>query len=385
LRLFTISDSPDLSVAEENKTLEGCLFRPGLAKSEERTGHDWSGGNMQRWGIGVPPALSMRDIIRLTQQAETTGAESVWVADIGRDIFTVLTTLAQHTTRLRLGAAVAICFARPPALVQLAASDIDELSNGRMVLGLGTAPPAWNENWYNVIKHEKPVARMKEFAQVCRLMWRSSPQHPVNFEGRALQIRGYSRLYPPPRERIPIYFGGMNPRMLKATGEVADGWIGGGITSPRFVNTIVKERVQAGLAKAGRETDEVEYVCPVSCAINPDREKARNWGRVHLAFYANVSYYDIVLDLHGFGKEAQAIRAAFARGDRMAAWRAVTDEMLDTFMLAGTEAECRDKVRQWVGCADVLSLRHTYFDPAISSTDFFQAYESMLRFAREFC
>lgn len=338
---------------------------------------------MQRWGIGVPPALPMRDIVRLAQQAEAAGAESVWAADVGRDIFTVLTTLAQQTARMRIGAAVAICFARPPALVQLAASDIDELSQGRMVLGIGTAPPAWNENWYSVVKHEKPVARMKDFAHVCRLMWRSSPQNPVNFAGRALQIRGYSRMFPPFRERIPIYFGGMNPQMLKATGEVADGWIGGGITSPKFVQEVVREYVRSGVVKAGRKDNEVEYVCPVSCAINADREKARRWGRLHIAFYANVTYYDIVLDLHGFQKEAQAIRAAFARDDRAAACQAVTDEMLDAFMLAGTEEECRDKVKQWSGCADVLSLRHTYFDPAIAPADFFAAYEAMFRLTQE--
>lgn len=337
---------------------------------------------MQRWGIGIPPALSLRDIIRVAQQAETAGAESVWVADIGRDIFTVLTTLAQHTSTMRLGAAVAICFARPPALVQLAASDIDELSGGRMVLGIGTAPPAWNENWYSVVKHEKPVARMKEFAQVCRQMWQSSPQAPVNFTGRALQIRGYSRMFPPVRAQVPIYFGGMNPQMLRATGEVADGWIGGGITSPQFVTEVIKPTVRTGIVKAGRQENEVEYVCPVSCAINADREKARSWGRLHLAFYANVTYYDIVLNLHGFQRETQAIREAFAHGDRAAACLAVTDVMLDTFMLAGTEKECFDKAKQWSGCADVLSLRHTYFDPSITASDFFQAYESMWRLSR---
>jgi alkanesulfonate monooxygenase SsuD/methylene tetrahydromethanopterin reductase-like flavin-dependent oxidoreductase (luciferase family) len=339
---------------------------------------------MQHWGIGVPPALPMRDIVRLAQQAEEAGAESVWAADVGRDIFTVLTALAQQTARMRIGAAVAICFARPPALVQLAASDIDELSGGRMVLGIGTAPPAWNENWYSVVKHEKPVARMKEFAQVCRLMWQSNQQQPVNFAGRALRIHGYSRMFPPLRGRIPIYFGCMNPQMLKATGEVADGWIGGGITSPRFVNEIVKEHLRAGMKKARREDGEVELICPVSCAISADREKARNWGRLHLAFYANVSYYDIVLNLHGFQREAHAIRAAFARGDRAAAQQAVTDEMLDAFMLAGTEEECRGKIKTWSGCADVLNLRHTYFDSSIATEDYFQAYAAMFRLAQRF-
>jgi alkanesulfonate monooxygenase SsuD/methylene tetrahydromethanopterin reductase-like flavin-dependent oxidoreductase (luciferase family) len=337
---------------------------------------------MHRWGIGIPPSLSMKAIVNLAQRAEEAGAESVWVADVGRDIFTTLTAIAQSTSRVRVGAAVAICFARPPALVQLAASDIDEISQGRMVLGIGTAPPAWNENWYSVPKHEKPIARMKEFAEVCRLMWRSNLQHPVEFTGRALQIHGYARFFPPFREQIPIYFGGMNPQMLRATGEVADGWIGGGITSPRFVNEIAKEYVRAGLVKAGRQEGAVEFVCPVSCAISTDRAQARTWARSHIAFYANVTYYDIVLNLHGFQKEAQAIREAFARGDRAGAAQAVSDEMIDTFMLAGTEDECRSKAKAWAGCADILTFRHTYFDPTIPRETLPQAYQSMFRLAQ---
>lgn len=337
---------------------------------------------MQRWGIGIPPSLSMNAIVALAREAENTGAESVWIADIGRDIFTTLTMIAQGTSRIRVGAAVAVCFARPPALAQLAASDIDEISNGRMVLGIGTAPSTWNENWYNVPKYEKPVARMREFAEVCRLMWRSNPQNPVEFTGHAIQIHDYSRFYPPLRERIPIYFGGMNPRILRATGEVADGWLGGGLTSPRFVNEIIHPHIRAGAAKAGRPERDIEFVCPISCAISPDRDQARAWARSHIAFYANVNYYDTVMNLHGFQHETQAIREAFTRGDRAAATRAVTDAMIDTFMLAGTEEECRGRVSAWAGCADVLSFRHTYFDPTISREALPVAYQSLFRFAR---
>jgi alkanesulfonate monooxygenase SsuD/methylene tetrahydromethanopterin reductase-like flavin-dependent oxidoreductase (luciferase family) len=323
----------------------------------------------------------MKAIVSLAQEAEKAGAESVWVPDVGRDIFTTLTMIAQGTSRVRVGSAVAICFARPPALVQLAASDIDEISNGRMVLGIGTAPSNWNENWYSVPKYEKPVARMREFAEVCRLMWRSNPQNPVEFNGRAIQVHGYSRFYPPMRERIPIHFGGMNPQILRATGEVADGWLGGGLTSPRFVNEIIREYVRAGAAKAERREKNIEFVCPISCAISPNREQARAWARSHIAFYANVTYYDIVMALHGFQKETQAIREAFAHGDRMTAAQAVTDAMIDTFMLAGTEEECHSRVKAWSGCADVLSFRHTYFDPTIPREALPVAYQTLFRLA----
>jgi alkanesulfonate monooxygenase SsuD/methylene tetrahydromethanopterin reductase-like flavin-dependent oxidoreductase (luciferase family) len=213
-------------------------------------------------------------------------------------------------------------------------------------------------------------------------MWRSNPQSPVEFNGRAIRIHGYSRFYPPVRERIPIYFGGMNPQMLRATGEVADGWLGGGLTSPQLVKEVIREHIRAGAAKAGRQEGDIEFVCPISCAVSPDREQARAWARSHIAFYANVTYYDIVMALHGFQKETRAIREAFARGDRTAATQAVTDAMIDAFVLAGTEDECRGRVKAWSGCADVLSFRHTYFDPTIPREALPGAYQSLFRLAQ---
>jgi alkanesulfonate monooxygenase SsuD/methylene tetrahydromethanopterin reductase-like flavin-dependent oxidoreductase (luciferase family) len=197
-----------------------------------------------------------------------------------------------------------------------------------------------------------------------------------------LQIHGYARFFPPFREWIPIYFGAMNSQMLKATGEVADGWLGGGLTSPRIMDEIIKPHVYAGVRKADRTEREIEFVCPISCAIDPDREQARAWARTHIAFYANVTYYDVILNMHGFEKETQAIREAFARGDYAAAAQAVSDRMIDTFMLAGTEEECRSRVKAWSGCADVLSFRHTYFDPTIPQETLSVAYQSLFRLAR---
>jgi hypothetical protein len=105
--------------------------------------------------------------------------------------------------------------------------------------------------------------------------------------------------------------------------------------------------------------------------------------RIHSPLHANVSYYDIVFALHGFQKEAKAIREAFAPGDRAAAAQAVSDEMVDTFTLAGTEDECRSYSQVWSGCAEVLSLRHTYFDPTIPPETLPTAYQGLFRLARE--
>lgn len=145
---------------------------------------------------------------------------------------------------------------------------------------------------------------------------------------------------------------------------------------------VVRLQVRAGAAKIGRSEKNLEFVCPISCAVSPDRAQACAWARSHIAFYTNVTYYDVVLDLHGFQQEGQAIRSAFARGDRVAAAQAVSDEMIDAFMLAGTEDECRSRIKAWSGCADVLSFRHTYCDPTISPETLPMAYQSLLRLAQ---
>ena len=99
---------------------------------------------------------------------------SLWTTELGRDAFVPLAGMAAACRRARLGTGVAI-FARPPALTEISAMSMAELTQGRFVLGLGTAPPAWNENWHG-LPYRRPVRRMREYVESIRLMWTASPE-----------------------------------------------------------------------------------------------------------------------------------------------------------------------------------------------------------------
>lgn len=339
---------------------------------------------MKRWGLFAAQFRPMEEMLEFAREADQFGADSLWTADYGRDVFVTLAAIAQVTKRARIGTGIALCFARPPALVQLAASDIDELSGGRMLLGLGTGPAPWNENWYGVAKYRKPVTRMKEFAQTCRAMWRSDAQHPVSFDGRTIQVRDYGRVLKAYRDQIPIYLGGTSPETIAAVGEVADGWITGGVASTEFIAQ-ARAGIDQAFERTGRKTNRVEIACHLFCFVDSDSGRARGWARRHLAAYAattHYSWYQKIIVQHGFAQEVERIQAAFRRNDPNAAAAAVTDEMVDTFVVAGTEAECRKHVDRWASCADTLLFSFSPRVAGLSHAEVASADQAILKMAR---
>ncbi len=166
--------------------------------------------------------LTMADIVRFAGQAEEARFDSVWVTEAWREAFVPLTAIAMQTNRVRIGTAIALTMARSPVLMELAATAVDEISQGRLILGLGPGPKAWNENWHAVRFHPL-AAYVREYAEVLRLMWTAHSGKSVDYQGKYLQIREYQRFSRPYRDRIPIYFGAVMPKFLRVTGAVADG------------------------------------------------------------------------------------------------------------------------------------------------------------------
>src|ERR1700730_12603755 len=135
-----------------------------------------------KWGLLFSCArLLLSQHLELAAAAEAAGAESLWSAELWRDGFVPLAAMAMVARKARLGTGVAH-FARTPLLTELSAMSMAELSVGRFVLGLGTGPKAWNENWHG-LSYSNPVARMREYIECVRLMWTSNPQHPVEYDG----------------------------------------------------------------------------------------------------------------------------------------------------------------------------------------------------------
>jgi probable F420-dependent oxidoreductase len=309
---------------------------------------------------------TISDIALLARSAEEAGFDSAWATELYRTSFQQLAAAAQATSVIKLGTAVALAFVRSPLVTSLTALDLDEISNGRLILGLGTGAKRTNEMWHG-IPHGKPVTRIREYIEAVRLITGGvHTGEPVEYNGEYYKIntRGYRRPFKPVRDRIPIYLAGVGSLMCRAAGETADGYLGHVVCSLGYLREIVARNLKAGLAKSGRNPGEFKTASIITCAISNDRKRAMHAARATIAFYATVRTYESPFRLHGFENETRMIRDAFLNGDTASMIKYVTDDMVGTFAVVGDAGECRKKIDEYRELIDlpVLSAPHYYID-----------------------
>src|SRR5688500_11188246 len=171
---------------------------------------------------GGPAELA--DTARLCEEA---GFASVWATEFYDRSATVgLAAMAQATNEIELGSAIAYAFGRSPLVLAAEARDLDELSNGRLTLGLGTGTRRMQQEWHG-LDGEHPASRMEELVPLLRRLWRLH-EGPIDHEGRFYRLRVQPTAPPrePFRADVPIYMAGVNARMVEAAGAVADGLVG---------------------------------------------------------------------------------------------------------------------------------------------------------------
>jgi len=303
---------------------------------------------------------ALKDVVTLGVAAEAAGFDSIWCPEFWRSAFVPLAALAGATARVRLAPAVSMAFPRSPFLHARFALDLDELSSGRFIFGVGTGTLRMNLGW-TPEKYPNPVDGLREHVDVVRKLWNTWYHHagePVHHAGRyyTVDTPGYIAGFRPLRPDIPVYLAAVQPRMLRLAGETADGVIGYPLASPRYLREELGVHLAEGAQKASRDPTSIEVVTLLVCAVSDDREKARTLARRQLAFYATSTVYRPILERDGFGREWQAIQEASRRQDLEGMEQAVSDKMLDALALAGTALECRDKVEELEGLTDLAVL-----------------------------
>ena len=310
-------------------------------------------------GEGMPLA----DLVDLGVAAEDAGFDSVWHVEIQREPIVPLTAIAARTTRIRLGTGVVI-WARSPILASLVAANLDELSGGRFAYGLGTGPPEWNRRFHGM-GYERPALRIREYVDVMRGAWKAAHDGSTfDYDGQLYRVEGYQRSLRQARERIPIVLAAVQERMCELAGEIADGVLFNVLSTPRYVLELAGPWMERGAARAGRDVGDVERAAAITAAVDADGEQARRWASHQIAFYSVIPYFDVMFRLHGFEQEAAAIRDAAGRGDPAGMIAAVSEEMVDTFAIAGTPDQCREQLGAWA-VLDVAVL----FPPTFQLSD----------------
>jgi probable F420-dependent oxidoreductase len=298
----------------------------------------------------VDPIAELAEQARLAEEA---GFDAVWITDFNnRDAFVRMAACGLATSRIGIASGIAYAFARSPVLTAAAAADIDEITGGRVILGLGTGTKRMQESWYG-LKFESPAPKAAEVIRLLRALWSAEGTKPFRFDGRfyRLAIDFYGR---PNRVRsdIPVYLAGVNRVMVRTAGEVADGLVGHPLYSRRYLAEVVRPAVDDGLRRAGRSPDGFDLAGYVITSISDDREQARAEARRQIGFYATTITYDPILDLHGWQAEKEGIRAAWRKFDIAGMEGAVSDEMLEQIAVAGTPDECRAQLARYDGLLD---------------------------------
>lgn len=283
-------------------------------------------------GSGRRRFETMTDFAR---EAEAVGCSAVWTSELySRSATIPMAALAAGTDTIAIGTNIAYGVGRSPLMWAAEARDLDELSGGRIILGLGNGTPKMMEAWHGV-SGEAPAARMAELLTVLKALWRLH-EGPVDHDGRfyTVHITPTSDVPEPVRPTIPLWIAGVNKLMLRTAGEHADGLVGHPMFTAEYVRGPVAEEIAIGADRAGRDPGEVTIMGIRICAINDDVEFARRQAAFAIGQYAASRVYDRLFELHGWSAEQQVIRQAARDRDAEALVRAVTDEMIDTIAIA---------------------------------------------------
>lgn len=307
-----------------------------------------------------PWGETLEELAAAARAAEEAGAEVVWVPELHRSATVSAAALAGATTTARVGTAIALAFTRSPMVTALEALDLDELSGGRFVLGLGSGVKRLNEDWHNA-RWGKPVGHLRETVRYLRHFWEHcGTGEPMILEGEhePMRIVGYQRPFLVTRTRIPVYLAAVGPAMTRLAAEIGDGWISHELCSPAYLAGRILPEIEAGLAKApGKKRGDLDLVVSAACSVDEDPALARRRAAGLVGFYASVRSYADFFAFHDLAAEQEAVIEAF-RGGRGAdhLGDVVTDRMVDALTLAGTRDEVRERIAAYEGLADTVKL-----------------------------
>jgi alkanesulfonate monooxygenase SsuD/methylene tetrahydromethanopterin reductase-like flavin-dependent oxidoreductase (luciferase family) len=294
-------------------------------------------------GIGtfISPGKSLERAITRARLADELGFDSAYTTHIaGRDSMTVLAAYAVTTNRIRVGTGVLPIFSRTPVSTAQTAATIDELSGGRMILGLGVSHQVTVENWFDS-KITKPVSQMREYVEIVRAILRGDEPPAGEYFNTKFQFMGYEA-----RDELPIYVGALSPKMLQLAGEIADGamlWL----CNPNYIRDVVVPEVTKGREKAGKTLEGFDIVAAVPSGIAEDRDKAFGAMRRELLTYFSLPFYRAMIERSGYEADVKAFDEAMASGDVDAAKAAISDDFLEALTAIGSADQVREGIERY--------------------------------------
>jgi F420-dependent oxidoreductase-like protein len=300
------------------------------------------------WGLGLTP----QDQLEIVQEAEKLGYDSVWAAEAyGSDTATVLAWLAGQTSRIRLGAGIFQMPGRSAAMTAMTAATIDQLSGGRMIVGIGSSGPQVAEGWHGQ-RFAKQLQRTREYVAVVRM---ALARERVQFKGETLELplpegpgKALKLTITTVQEKIPIYLAAIGPKNTALAGEIADGWIPT-LFSPEHVSEL-RPLLQEGADRVGRTLEDFDIAPTVNVFVTDDLRSARDAMRPFIALYVGgmgsrkQNFYNNLVCRYGFEQQAKTIQDLYLEGKREEAMAAIPEALIDKVSLCGPKDVVRERL-----------------------------------------
>ncbi len=284
-------------------------------------------------------------VLRFAQMAEDLGYDSIWVPEAwAYDQFSLLTEIATVTKRLKLATGIANVFSRSPGLLAMAAATLDEISEGRVILGLGTSGKNVVENFHGV-PYRKPLTRLRETVAILRTLWKGERLSPEL--SSLAELRHFKLEMTPVRADIPILFASLQEKAITDIGCVADGWIPTFWPYEHFEDGLAWMR--AGAEEAGRDPDALELAPFMAVLPFDDVVAARSLIKPLVSFYIGGmgTYYHAMFCRYGFQENADLVRELYGAGDRKRAAVEVSDALVDAIAICGAPEHCHEQLAEW--------------------------------------
>ena len=310
----------------------------------------------------MPPASPVL-IAERAREFENLGFDCVWTFEATSDAFIPLAHAAAATTRLEIGTNIAVAFARSPFSMAQIAWDLQRESGGRFRLGLGTQVRAHIERRFSM-PFEHPAARVTDYIHCVRAIW-DTFQHGAKpaYEGPFYRFKLMNPFFQPrpiDHPDIPVYLAGVNPRMCRAAGEVADGFHVHPMHSAGYLTDVVKPALDEGARASGRNGDELELYAPVfviTGETQAETDAMEQNVRQQVAFYGSTPSYASVLEYHGQGELAQQLNGLMREGNIAAMCAAIPDSLLEYVAVIAKPADIGTRIRErYAGILDRVSL-----------------------------
>lgn len=288
-----------------------------------------------RLAYSLGSLLSVNQILECSSILSKYSPDTVWIPETwGMENFSMLSMVSQKMPDSKIGSSIINIYSRSPSLIAMGAATVDTISNGRLILGLGTSSPPIVEDFHGH-KFEKPVSRMREYVSVIRQVLSGNI---VNHDGEFFKLKGFSLLIKPLRESIPIYLAAVNKKMVQITWEIGDGVI-------FYLRPLdeLKETISSMQQKK-----KIDVTCQIITAVSEDSQKAIDRTKATLAFYVAVGkIYREFLAKNGFESETNNIYEEFKKTGFTSIHEHVTDKMLDSLTICGTPDDSRKKLSKF--------------------------------------